>query len=81
MYLTGSTLQDTFFRVRGFLALPTIVSRSLCSPVAFVQAEIVTLSLLTLYPGAFLSLHVASVGWEGLPKETCFITVVYLVQC
>ena len=61
MYLTGSTLQDIFFRVRG-LALPTIVSRSLCSPVAFAQAEIVTLSLLTLYPGACLSLHVASVG-------------------
>ena len=62
VYLTGSTLQDIFFRVRGFLALPTIVSRSLCSPVAFAQAEIVTLSLLTLYPGACLSLHVASVG-------------------
>ena len=62
VYLTGSTLRDTFFRARGFLALPTIVSRSLCSPVALAQAEIVTLSLLTLYLGALLlSLREASV--------------------
>lgn len=55
VHLTGSTLRYTFFRAHGYLALTTIVSCSLCSPVAFAQAQIVILSLITLWCLTFLA--------------------------